>query len=253
MEANELLEKLHHEGIKFPMMPSAAARVNEILSAPEPSVKDLLPVISVPSIAVRLLQVANSPALRVRRRIETMFDAVQLLGFSMVGSIVTCCTMRDMFSCQNLALARRVSSSWQHSVQVASMSVSLAKLFRLDPGKALVAGILHDVGILPIVSYLEHHIEDLDDIDESWAHLQCEVGKLVLTEWEFPEYLIEATGSSICFPEQSENVSYSDLVSAAHFLFESDPRRIQPLGIAEFEFSQLADAEERIAFMADIQ
>ena len=116
METRKLLDNMYREGIRFPMLPSALIRVNSILQDPDSSVNDLVPVLNIPSITVRLLQVANSPALRVRRHISTVADAVQLLGRNMVKSVVVCVTIRDLFSCPDVELAKRLSESWEHGI-----------------------------------------------------------------------------------------------------------------------------------------
>lgn len=253
METRKLLDNMYREGIRFPMLPSALIRVNSVLQDPDSSLNDLASVLNIPSITVRLLQVANSPALRVRRHVSTVSDAVQLLGRNMVKSVVVCVTIRDLFSCPDVALAKRLSDSWEHGIQIASMAAVLSRLYHLDVGEALSAGILHDVGLLPIISHIERNRSSFVDVDIPWAEAQQEIGEKVLNEWGFPPELVAATHSSLRMPVCLAGTSYADLVSAAHYLTDSNPERLLALGITEAEFLHLANSDERLTFMSDIR
>ena len=52
-----------------------------------------------------------------------------------------------------MSLRRVCNGLWAHSIEVAATSQVLARsVTHLDPEEALLAGLLHDIGALPILS-----------------------------------------------------------------------------------------------------
>ena len=103
------------------------------------------------ALAARTLRVANSPFYGVQGRIDTIAEAITVLGFVNVRSLVTTA---------GIATAWPVSVSqgfeprvfWRHCLSVASCAESLARHARLRPETLLLAGLLHDIGRLVLVT-----------------------------------------------------------------------------------------------------
>ena len=60
--------------------------------------------------------------------------------------------MRELFDIQVPSLMAMVEELWDHSTEVAAISCVLAKRTRtFDPGEAQLAGLLHDIGVVPVL------------------------------------------------------------------------------------------------------
>ena len=60
-------------------------------------------------------------------------------------------------------MRNRLTVLWRHSTLVASLSAALAKRAGLDPEIARLAGLIHDIGALPVLVWAErvpHLLED---------------------------------------------------------------------------------------------
>ena len=57
----------------------------------------------------------------------------------------------------------------------------------------MLAGLIHDIGALPIIKHAEDIPQLLDDealLDNIIARAHTQIGKAMLSKWEFPEELI---------------------------------------------------------------
>ena len=89
---------------------------------------------------------------------------------------------------------QRVSSFWDHSLNVAAISRILAKKSRsFSPDLAMLAGLIHGIGVLIIDDrLLQHHELMLDhlEIDHAIQVMRPEISGLLLRKWDFGDDLI---------------------------------------------------------------
>jgi HD-like signal output (HDOD) protein len=108
---------------------------------------------------------------------------------------------------------------WIHSTEVAAVSFVLAKHLRqFDPEQALLMGLLHNVGMLPVLSYAERYPDiasDKDKLDATVSSLKSEVGAIMLAKWQFSQDFITVAKESENWLRDSSTVDYADLVLVA--------------------------------------
>ena len=195
----ELLDKLfsdlESDKLVLPTLPEVALRVRETLEDEDAGMGDVAKVItSDAALSARLIQVANSPLLRAARSIESVDAAVTRMGGDMTRNLVTSIAMEQMFQATSDATDKRLRALWEHSTQVAALSHALCKQFtKLKPDQALLAGLVHDIGALPILTMAEDVPEILDDeklLDSIIKKAHCTVGEAILKKWNFSDELI---------------------------------------------------------------
>jgi HD-like signal output (HDOD) protein len=99
------------------------------------------------SLAAQCLQMANSPLFGRWQKVESLRGAVVSLGFHHVGDIAMSCGVLNMLPGDKTSLDPVVF--WEHSLGCALICRRLARKIKLvDPGKAYLAGLLHDLGII---------------------------------------------------------------------------------------------------------
>ena len=175
-----------------------------------------------PSIAARLIQIANSPVYRTLNPITTCLDAVNRLGLNSTINLVTAFSMKKLAICKNTTIKKLIQQTWLQSVKVSSICYALAdKALKIDREEALLAGLLHNIGILPILMFADSDDDNsfnLDDIALCTKHLQAPLGHLVLENWELPDNFIPVPiNSSNWFGNSSESVDLSDIVILAKY------------------------------------
>lgn len=192
---SELLDDIHHNRLILPTLPEVALKVRKVVDDPNATAGQIAKVVATDvALSVRLVQVANSPLLRGRTAVDNLQSAIARLGNVLVRNLVTSLVMEQLHQAHTPLLKARLTALWQHSTQVAAISHVLAAHFTtLKPDEALLGGLIHDIGALPILTRAEKVPELMNDgeaLDRVVAQLHTQVGKSILEAWDFPADLI---------------------------------------------------------------
>ena len=192
---NELIEDLESGNLQLPTLPEVALRVRDVVDDENASASQIAEIIAQDAaLSARLLQVANSPLYRGRQEIDRLSMVVSRLGNKLVRNLVTSQVMKQMFQATNDMVDKRLRDVWEHSVQVAAIARALAaNTPGVMPDQAMLAGLLHDIGTLPILYRAEERDELLDTpglLDELIMRLHTRIGGAILKHWKFPDMLV---------------------------------------------------------------
>ena len=131
--------------------------------------------------------------MRSQRKIDSIDAAVTRMGGNMVKNVVNGLIVKQMFQPTTEVSDNKFRLFWSHSTQVAAISHALAPMVKLKPDQALLAGLIHDIGALPIIKRAEDMPELLENealLDNIIAHTHTKIGKAMLQKWEFPAELV---------------------------------------------------------------
>lgn len=85
---------------------------------------------------------------------------------------------------------------WQEARSVGALAYVLAEsATRLEPEEALLAGLLHNIGAIPVLVHAEHHpalVASPAALERALAELQSDIGAAILDHWHFPAAFVEA-------------------------------------------------------------
>lgn len=219
---DKLLTDLEKDKLVLPTLPEVALRVRETLEDDNSGMSDVARVItSDAALSARLIQVANSPLLRAARTIESVEAAVTRMGADMTRNLVTSIAMEQMFQATSDVTDKRLRDLWEHSTQVAALSHALASQFtKLKPDQALLAGLVHDIGALPIITMAEDIPEllaDTDFLDNIIRRAHTTIGEAILQKWNFsPELIAVAAEHEEVHRDHDGPADYVDVVVIAN-------------------------------------
>jgi HD-like signal output (HDOD) protein len=220
IDKHEFLETLQlaiqQNKITLPTLPEVALKVKAAVDKENSTAVDIAAIINTDAaIAARLLQVANSPLYRGRVTIDSVQMAVTRLGIRLVRSLVSSLIMQQIFQSTSAVLEARFRALWEESVHVAALSRVLSyQQPQLDSEQAMLAGLIHNIGGLPVLALAEKHdelVNDADKLDEIIAFVGPTIGSLILKNWEFPEALAK-------IPEHYNDGDYDSGGSEADFV-----------------------------------
>ncbi len=175
-----------------------------------------------PSLAADLLKTANSAGFVSNRRIESIHDALMVIGFENFESLLLVAGAKRILSQRY----KKFEELWDHCYKTAFYARALAKkLGRQDLSeKVALAGLLHDLGKIVLLSVsldLVHQIADLVAnrkirtttlIEEATIGLShASIGGMIASAWNFPEYLVEAISlhhTPLSAAEENRDVVY---------------------------------------------
>ncbi|MDJ0807334.1 MAG: HDOD domain-containing protein [Gammaproteobacteria bacterium] len=192
---NDLFKAIEERRLTLPTLPEVALRVRDAVESDKSTASQVADIVATDAaLSARLLQVTNSPLYRGRNPIDNLQMAVARLGTRLVRSLVVSLIMQQMFQATNDLLDKRFRQLWEESVQIAAISRVLAQdLKHLDKEQALLAGLIHNIGALPILTMAESRTELIDDaaeLDRVIELLSPRIGERILQEWDFSESLI---------------------------------------------------------------
>ena len=203
---DELIQDLESGKLQLPTLPEVALRVRDAVEDENANAHQMAEVIAQDAaLSARLIQVANSPLYRGRQEIDRLDMVIARLGNKLVRNLVVSQVMKQMFQATTDAVDARLRDVWEHSVQVAAIARVLAGQARpgdITPDQAMLAGLLHDIGVLPILYRAEERSDLLETpglLEDLIDHLHGRIGGAILRHWDFPPALIEVA-------EQHENL-----------------------------------------------
>lgn len=187
------------ELIKVSTIPSVMKRVMEVTDDPSTGVSDLEKVIEHdPAIASRVVAVSNAVFYGFPRKINSIAQAILVLGFDMVKGLAISTTV---FNISQPGAARELAAIWSHSFECAMASVLLArKTGLLTKESAFLAGLLHDIGKPIMVQACgERYLESssaamcrLEMEDEAFGANHAEAGAWFADKCKLPEDCVAA-------------------------------------------------------------
>lgn len=219
--SRELLNALENDQLVLPTLPEVALKVREVSANPDVDVTTLAKVIeNDPAISARIIKVTNSPLLRASRPIEDLRMAVSRLGINYTSNLATSLAMQQMFQATSDVIDQRMREVWSHSAEVSGIAHVLARHYtKLKPDQATLAGVVHQIGILPILTFAEDNrrlLKDTAALDELIRTLHPILGRKILKAWDFPEELIIVPEEHLNFGREVKRVDYADVVMVAN-------------------------------------
>jgi len=142
------LEQLVQSVDELPSLPDVALKVLQMADDPAVSAREISRVISADmALAARLLRIANSAFYGITRSVSTINEAVVILGMQAVRSLALAAASYDTLRREYAGYGLRTGELWQHSMATAIAAQILAGRGQLARNEeAFVAGLLHDVG-----------------------------------------------------------------------------------------------------------
>ena len=179
-----------------------------------------------PAVVARLLAAANASAYGLAGHVDSLRQAILLLGIEKVRAITLATAIVDRYHSAPPFDAQRL---WLHSLGVAVCAREIAIHADLDAESAFTAGLLHDIGQLLLfavepAAYAEtlgaKGRQDIGTVDAEHACLgvdHAEVGAALARRWSLPEPIVLAIGGHHA-PEALPDHELADVVHVAEVL-----------------------------------
>lgn len=189
---------------RLPSLPTVVLRVLESFARDDVDVDQLGRLIAQDqALTARVLRLANSSFYGLQKRVGTLGEAIVVLGFRNVRATVAAVAATSCF-----AEMRRpgfdFSAFWRHCAAVGIGARVLADAAGKSGEQAFVAGLLHDVGILVLLTGFPDHMRAVSDYHRLNQCLypeaerevlgidHAQIGEMLAQRWHFPEVISAA-------------------------------------------------------------
>jgi len=217
----EITERFNSTDFNLPSLPEMALHVNKALEDESINMSLLSSTLqSDPAITARIIQVSNSVLFRSGQAIDSLQVAITRIGLEAVRSIVISVVLRDLFHPTSVLIKKTMKRYYEHSIRIGVICYVLAKRCnQFDPDRAFLAGLLHDIGVIPLLVIADNH-NDLSHqagrLDEVLTDLKGTIGSVLLRQWEFADsYAVTSEQAYKWNRESRITPDYCDLVQVA--------------------------------------
>jgi HD-like signal output (HDOD) protein len=192
----------------LPAMPHVASKVLELSSDPETSATLLQQVIADDqAMTARILKIANSAMYACSRRVKTLSEAIVMLGFNSIRSLVVTSAARNLYTSGGARMGLKERLLWEHSIGCAfACRLMVAERHPALMEEAFLAGLMHDIGKLVLNLQLPERFEEIVQIvynenrdfqpteRELLGFDHAQVGALLVNKWKLSPVLEEVIG-----------------------------------------------------------
>jgi HD-like signal output (HDOD) protein len=227
------LKKVQAYIARMPSLSTTVLKVLETCNDPNASAYDLKKVISLdPVLTGRVLKLINSAYYSLGCQVSSLTRAIILLGINNVKNLALSFSILDNFKDKRTGRSFSSDEFWTHSLAVGVGAKSLAAMKQFPSSaceKFFIAGLLHDLGKLPLQSQLpaeycrlyefaRRHEDQL--YNSEIRHLgfdHCTVGGMIARKWRLNLSLVDSL-SHHHHPDESaeKNRDFVSIVSLAN-------------------------------------
>ncbi len=209
--------------IELPPMPDVATKLQKLKNDDDSGLVDLGRVIQLdPVVSGRIMQVANSAFYRGACKISGVKDALLRLGYDAAAKLALSIALKETFKSKSPIIDKRMQQLWRHSIKVSATSFVIAKRCPgIDAEYALLAGLLHDIGVVPVLDLAQQFLVELneDRLDNTIHRLRADVGVMVMESWDLGVELNDViTECENWHRESHGGADYCDVVMVAQLL-----------------------------------
>lgn len=202
-----LKEAVETDKLFLPSLPEVALKIRDVVESEEATARQIADTLSQDAaLSAKLIRVANSSMYGFSNPIDDLQMAVTRLGLGLVRDLVISLAMKQIYQATSDVLDEQFRSIWNKALDVAAICRMLSTTVTgISPEQAFLAGLVHNIGALPILAMAEDDddlFNDAEALDDVISELQGPVGELILRSWNFPDHMREVV-------EQYHNFSYA--------------------------------------------
>lgn len=147
----------------LPPLPAAVERLMSLAKQPDADFKQIAQVVeSDQTLTAKVLRVANSAFYGTSRQVQTIRQATVLLGSDAIFNIALSTSAMNVQRSIAEEWPIDADAFWRHNIGVAIAARRMAKALRIEkPEEAFVAGLLHDIGKLILLTHFGQTYADV--------------------------------------------------------------------------------------------
>lgn len=242
---------------QLPTFPAVAQQAMVQLRNPKVSASDVAETLAQdPALSSRLLQTVNSPAMGLRCKVDNLAQAVVLMGWGTVESLVLSLVVGKALP-RVSGRGHDTIEFWRAAGQRAAAARGLAKkIHPATASMAYTAALLQDMAIPFLAQNVDTYGEVLAEWHNSDQHLaalertafpwdHAEVATWICHEWAFPETLAGAIGGHHGTPIEGVEVPVA-VVLASHVRPNQEGGVDHLVSVAERDYGLPADTVNEV-------
>ncbi len=183
------------------MLPFVAKKILETISDDNLSFSDLAEIIEKDqTIAARVLKISNSALYGLRQEVNSIQQALLILGLKTIRSLVLSASTRSLYK----KFGMTEQKIWDHSIGTAIAAKLIAAGLESDMANiAFIGGLMHDLGKVimnnetpdifaeVMMKTYNEGASSIEAEEEIYGYNHSEIGARVAEKWGFPSVLLQ--------------------------------------------------------------
>ncbi|MGQ0596643.1 HDOD domain-containing protein [Aquabacterium sp.] len=217
------LEALFKQPQALPAIPKIVHELIDSFNSDDVSIDEIAKKLAAdPVLSARLLRLANSAYYHVSRSVGTVNDALSMLGFVTVRTLVISSGLTGGYKSMP---GMDLSQFWRYSLHTAAVSGWLAKRASVNVDQAFTVGLMHAIGQLVMHAGMPEQMLHLDKLASpmdprridmettSFGYSFANVGAELARQWRFPLTFVEAISK---FPNPLATAPFDPVAGVIH-------------------------------------
>jgi putative nucleotidyltransferase with HDIG domain len=250
----------------LPTPPIVFHQIQKVINDPKVSAGQIAKILQEdPAMSVKVLKLTNSAFYGLSREIESVKQAVVIVGLEAIKNLVLSASVLDMFKGKNIDQEFQ-EKFWRHSLAVGFCARLLARMGRvrgmLDPDSAFSGGLLHDIGKVIMCCFLQREHMQIKrerttdrtsttyEIEERMlGYNHAQIGAILAEQWKLPKRITEAVAfhHHPSMAESEEIIPYvihlANYVAKKTFYDADDQYLVGQIEAGVLDFVQLTDQD----------
>ena len=212
--------------LEMPELPEMVLKVRALLDNPDTPISQLERLLSGDlAISLYLIEAANSVVFSKGRPVDNLHDAISRLDNQTLYSIVVNIALTNLFQANTPRVNNKLKEVLARSRMLAANCYVLAQKTKyLQPGDAMLAGLLHEIGVLSLCLYADRCYPEIEQgsLEILIKAYSAPLGFALLKNWNFPEELIDVVTDQIDLRHRPQTMmaDFVDVVTLANFLMQ---------------------------------
>ena len=209
--------------LELPTLPDIALKIRTAVADPRKGANEIAQLITIdPALASYCIRIANSAAYGSREPVADVREAVMRMGIDATRDFVLAYSVRNLFKSHDPRAMALMKGAWTHCASIGSACHVIARrVSKLNPEQALLAGLLHDIGVMVLISHLAawpHVFDQTPTLTAVLKDLKQQVTAMVLRAWKLPEEVVGAAFSAEEWTREApEQFKLADVLLLAHW------------------------------------
>jgi HD-like signal output (HDOD) protein len=187
------------QNFALPPCPKVLVSIQQEMNRPNPSLQKITQHLACDmALSAEVLKTVNSPFYGLRKKVSSIADAINMVGFARTLSMVTAASVRHSFP-----LPASLSHFWDDTMNVAIIGGSLARQLKMDVDMAYLMGLFHDCATPLLEVKFPGYFSSLREIKNGQLDISLAensqfdtnhamLSSLLARAWHLPEPLIQA-------------------------------------------------------------
>jgi len=185
---------------ELPSLPQSLKRLIEIIHSEIDTPGELESIISYdPSLAVKVITIANSTYYGYRKKVKTLKKAITVIGADQVKSICICTLLMALLSSHRAISLEHREILWKHAFACSRIAAEMTKKRPwMNRDEAAVLGLVHDLGWIVMAAHFSEQFKAIFEtaarkhvppwyVEVQYGLEHTQLGKYIASRWALPE------------------------------------------------------------------